>query len=152
VTVRRLLVLIVIALATAGCMGDDEAVSRDDYIAKADGICGTYQIRLSRIPRPVTASPAELGSYLERALPIAREQLEKLKELERPSDETDRQDVERLLVLLEQELDLNDAAQKAAAAGDRASLDSNLQQGAALAAEANQLSEQVGFVVCARNA
>jgi hypothetical protein len=153
VSVRRPLALIVIALATAGCMGgDDEAVSRDDYIAKADVICGDYQVRLSRIPRPVTASPVELGSYLERALPIAREQLEKLKELDRPSDETDRQDVDRLLVLLEQELDLNDAAQRAAAAGNRASLDSNLQQGAALAAEANQLSEQLGFVVCARNA
>jgi hypothetical protein len=152
VSVRRLFVLIAIALAAAGCMGDDEAVSREDYIAKADVICGDYQVRLSRIPRPVTASPVELGSYLERALPIAREQLEKLKELERPSDETDRRDVDRLLVLLEQELDLNDAAQRAAAAGNRASLDSNLQQGAALAAEANQLSEQVGFVVCARNA
>jgi hypothetical protein len=150
---RRPLVLIVIALATAGCMGgDDDAVSRDDYVAKADGICGTYQVRLSNIPRPVTGSTTELGSFLERALPIAREQLEKLKELERPSDETDRRDIERLLVLLEQELDLNDAAQRAAVAGDRASLNSDLQQGAALAAEANQLSEQVGFVVCARNA
>jgi hypothetical protein len=153
VGVRRLLVPIVISLAAAGCMGgDNEAVSREDYVAKADVICGNYQVRLSQIPRPVTASPVELGSYLKRALPIAHEQLEKLKELERPSDETDRRDVDRLLVLLEQELDLNDAAQRAASAGNRASLDSNLQQGAQLAAEANQLSEQVGFVVCARNA
>jgi hypothetical protein len=153
VSVRRPLVVIVIALASAGCMGgDDEGVSKDDYLAKADGICGTYQVRLSRVPRPITGSATELGSYLERALPIAREQLAKLKELEKPTDETDRQDVERLLVLLEQELDVNDEAQKAAVAGDRASLERNLQQNSALAAEANQLAEQVGFVVCARNA
>jgi hypothetical protein len=149
---RRLLtVLVVIVLACAGCGGGgDDGVSRDDYVAKADGICGDYQIRLARIPRPATGSATELGSYLERALPIAREQLEKLKDLERPSDDADRRDIERLLVLLQQELDLNDAAQKAAAAGNRASLEGNLQQGGVLAAEANQLSENIGFVVCAR--
>lgn len=150
---RRLVVVALIALAGAGCGGNDNGgVSTDDYLAKADGICGDYQVRLSRIPRPVTGSATELGSYLERALPVAREQLDKLKSLERPSDDSDRQDIERVLVLLDQELDFNDAAQKAAAAGDQASLDSNLQQQAAVAAEANQIAEQVGFVVCARRA
>jgi len=148
---HRLVVVALVVLASAGCGGGSGGgVSTDDYVAKADGICGDYQIRLSRIPRPATGSATELGSYLERALPVAREQLDKLKKLERPSDESDRQDVERVLVLLEQELDINDAAQRAAAAGDRASLDTNLQQQSALAAEANQLAEQLGFVVCAR--
>ncbi len=152
---RRLVVLVLIALASAGCGGGGgggEGVATDDYVAKADGICGDYQVRLSRIPRPLTGSPSELGSYLERALPVAREQLDKLKGLERPADDSDREDIERVLVLLEQELDLNDAAQKAAASGDQASLDSNLQQQAQLAAEANQIAEQIGFVVCAREA
>lgn len=151
---RRLVVLVLIALASAGCGGGGggEGVATDDYVAKADGICGDYQVRLSRIPRPLTGSPSELGSYLERALPVAREQLDKLKGLERPADDADREDIERVLVLLEQELDLNDAAQKAAASGDQASLDSNLQQQAQLAAEANQIAEQIGFVVCAREA
>ena len=133
-------------------MGDDEAVSREDYIAKADGVCGTYQVRLSRIPRPATSEPAELGVFLERALPIAREQNEKLADLEKPSNEETRNQVEQLLALLDQEIDFNDAARRAAGAGDRGALDSALQQAAAVSAEAGQLAEQIGFVVCARRA
>jgi hypothetical protein len=138
-------------LAAAGCMGDDEAVSREDYIAKADGVCGDYQVRLSRIPRPVTANPTELAVYLERALPIAREQNKKLADLPKPSDDETRAQVEQLLALLAQEIDFNDAAQKAAGAGNRAALDGALQQGAAVSAEAGQIAEQLGFVVCARH-
>jgi hypothetical protein len=149
---RRLAVLLVGCALAAGCMGgDDEGVSREDYIAKADGVCGTYQVRLSRIPRPVTAEPAELGIYLERALPIAREQQEKLSDLPRPEGE-DRDQIDQLLALLEQELAFNEAAQRAASEGDRATLDNQLQQGAAVSAEAGQLAEQLGFVVCARRA
>jgi hypothetical protein len=150
--VRRLTVVILLSLAAAGCMGDDEAVSREDYVAKADGVCGDYQVRLSRIPRPATADPGELGLFLERALPIAREQNEKLAELEKPSDDETRAQVEQMLDLLEQEIDFNDAAQEAASAGDRAALDSALQQGTAVSAEAGQIAEQLGFVVCARRA
>ena len=133
-------------------MGDDEAVSREDYVAKADGVCGTYQVRLSRIPRPVTAEPAELGLFLKRALPIAREQNDKLDDLEKPSDDETRGQVEQLLALLDQEVDFNDAAQKAANSDDRQSLNSALQQAAAVSAEAGQIAEQLGFVVCARRA
>jgi len=151
--VRRLAVLLVLSLATVGCMGgDDEAVSREDYVAKADGVCGDYQVRLSRIPRPATADATELGLFLERALPIAREQNEKLAELEKPSDDETRAQVEQMLALLDQEIDFNDAAQKAARAGDRAALDNALQQGTAVSAEAGQIAEQLGFVVCARRA
>jgi hypothetical protein len=57
-----------------------------------------------------------------------------------------------MLDLLEQEIDFNDAAQEAASAGDRAALDSALQQGTAVSAEAGQIAEQLGFVVCARRA
>lgn len=131
--------------------GDDEGVSREDYVARADGVCGTYQVRLSRIPRPLSADPSELSAYLERALPVAHEQYAELEDLERPSGD-DGERVDRLLAALEHELELNDAAQKAASEGDRASLDSALQEGAVVSAEAGQLAEQLGFVVCARRA
>ncbi len=150
----RVLAVIVLALAAAGCMGGDDTSggSREDYVAKADGICGDYQVRLSRLPRPRSADPAEFATYLDRALPIAREQLDKLEDLPKPAGETDKQDVERLLALLDQELDLNEAAQKAAAAGDAAGIQSNLQQAAPISAQSNQLAEQLGFVLCARRA
>jgi hypothetical protein len=150
--VRRLAVLGLLVLASAGCMGDDEAVSREDYVAKADGVCGTYQVRLSRIPRPVTGDPTELGVFLERALPIAREQNEKLADLEKPSDEDTRSQIDQLLELLDQELDFNEEARRAAKAGDRAALENALSQATSVSAEAGQLSEQLGFVVCARRA
>jgi hypothetical protein len=150
--VGRIIVLALVALLAAGCMGGDEEVSRDDYLAKADGVCGTYQVRLSRIPRPVTAEPAELGAYLDRALPVAREQNEELAKLAKPSDEETRGQVEQLLSLLDQEIDFNTAAKDAALAGQRAELDSALQQAAVVSAEAGQIAEQLGFVVCARRA
>jgi hypothetical protein len=148
--VRRLAALLLLSLTTAGCMGgDDEAVSREDYVARADGVCGTYQVRLSRIPRPLTSEPAELGAYLERALPVAREQYAELEDLQRPGGD-DRERVDRLLEALDHELELNEAAQEAASGGDRAALDSALQESAVVSAEAGQLAEQLGFVVCAR--
>ena len=149
---RRFALLSVLVVVAAGCMGDDDAVSRDDYVAKADGVCGTYQLRLTRIPRPVTEEPAELALFLERALPIAREQNEKLADLDEPSDEETRNQVDQLLDLLDQEVDFNEAAQKAASSGDRAALTSALQQAAVVSSEAGQLAEQIGFVVCARRA
>ena len=149
---RRLAALVLLSFVSAGCMGgDDESVSREDYIAKADGVCGDYQVRLSRIPRPVTADPAELGIYLERALPIAREQHEELSDLPRPEGD-ERDQIDQMLALLEQELDFNEAAQKAASEGNRTALDSQLQQGGAVSAQAGQLAEQLGFVLCARRA
>jgi hypothetical protein len=149
--VRRLALVGLLVLAAAGCMGD-EAVSRDDYVAKADGVCGTYQVRLARIPRPVTDKPAELALFLERALPVAREQNEKLADLDKPSDEETRDQVDQLLDLLDQELDFNEAAQEAATSGDRAALNSALQQATVVSSEAGQLADQIGFVVCARRA
>jgi hypothetical protein len=149
---RHFAALLLLSFVLAGCLGgDDESVSRDDYIAQADGVCGDYQVRLSRIPRPVTAEPAELGVYLERALPIAREQHQKLSELPRPEGE-EREQIDQMIALLGQELDFNEAAQKAASEGDRASLNNQLQQGATVSAEAGQLAEQLGFIVCARRA
>jgi hypothetical protein len=148
--VRRLAVLGLLTFALTGCMGDDEAVSRDDYVAKADGVCGTYQVRVSRIPRPVTDEPAELGLFLERALPIAREQNEKLADLEKPSEEETRNQVDQLLDLLDLELDYNEAAEEAAGSGDRAALTTALHQATLVSAEAARLAERIGFVVCAR--
>jgi hypothetical protein len=150
--VRGFALLGVLVVVVAGCMGDDEAVSRDDYVAKADGVCGTYQLRLTRIPRPVTDEPAELALFLERALPIAREQNEKLADLDEPSDDDTRNQVDHLLDLLDQEVDFNEAAQKAASSRDRAALASALQQASLVSSEAGQLAEQIGFVVCARRA
>jgi hypothetical protein len=148
--VRRLAVLLLLSFAAAGCMGDDE-VSREDYIAKADELCGTYQVRLSQLPRPATASPQELGAFLDRALPIAREQTEKLGDLAKPSDDEVRDQVDQLLALLDQELDFNEEARDAATSGNQGALNNALRQAGAVSAEAGALAEQVGFLVCARS-
>jgi hypothetical protein len=148
--VHRVALVCVLALAATGCMGGEEGVSTEDYIARADTVCGDHQVQLSRIPRPVTADPRELATYLERALPIAREQFEQLEEIPKPDSDDDRAQVEQLLGFLGQELEVNEAAQQAAAAGDREALNGQLQQGAAFSGEAGRLAEQLGFAVCAR--
>ena len=148
--VTRVALVCVLALAAAGCMGGDEGVSTEDYVARADAVCGDHQVQLGRIPRPVTADPRELATYLERALPIAREQFEQLEEIPKPDSDDDRTQVEQLLGFLGQELEANEAAQEAAAAGNRNALNNQLQQGGAFSAEAGRLAEQLGFAVCAR--
>jgi hypothetical protein len=148
--VLRIALLVVLAFAAAGCMGGDEGVSTEDYIARADNVCGDHQVQLGRIPRPVTADPRELAAYLERALPIAREQFEQLDALPKPDSDDDRAQVEQLLGFLGQELEVNEAAQEAAAAGDSDVLNNQLQQGGVFSAEAGRLAEQLGFAVCAR--
>jgi hypothetical protein len=142
--------MLLLSFAAAGCMGDDE-VSREDYIAKADELCGTYQVRLSQLPRPATASPQELGAFLDRALPIAREQTEKLGDLAKPSNDEVRAQVDQLLALLDQELDFNEEARDAASSGNQSALNNALRQAGAVSAEAGALAEQVGFLVCARS-
>lgn len=153
----RLLVAVTIAaaLAAGGCMGGGGGDSDGDatlatFIARADVICGNSQLEISRIPRPTTV--IELSTYLERALPIARKQLNQLKDLELPADEGERAQVERLLSLLENELSLNEDVQEAAERRDEGAATAGLNEAAALSAEAGRLSDELGFALCARRA
>ena len=76
-----------VAVLATGCAGggaEDDRLSRDEYIRRADAICAEYDERLDRLSR--ARSVGELAALAGRALPIAREGVGKLRGLRPPLD------------------------------------------------------------------
>ena len=80
-----------VALATlAGCAGGDDGLSHDEYIRRANAICGEEQARVDRIRRP---GVLELfGDYLDETLPIVRRQRDRVAELDPPENDEEHAD------------------------------------------------------------
>ena len=75
------------AAAIAGCGGggdDSGALSADEFRTQADAICADANTRIDALDEP-TGADQVLG-YLQSGLTVQREQLDKLKALEPPSD------------------------------------------------------------------
>ena len=73
-----------VVLLAAGCAGGGDALSREEYLTRANAICRDYHARINRVPRADTE--AGFVRYLDRTLPLAREQVDKIAELEPPED------------------------------------------------------------------
>ncbi|HTI32177.1 MAG TPA: hypothetical protein VL422_00785 [Miltoncostaea sp.] len=75
------------AAAIAGCGGggdDSGALSADEFRTQADAICSDANTRIAALDQP-TGSDQILG-YLQSGLTVQKEQLQKLKALQPPSD------------------------------------------------------------------
>src|SRR5688500_20365791 len=74
------------AAAIAGCGGGDDSsgLSADEFRTQADAICADADTRIDALDEP-NANDQVLG-FLQSGLTIQREQIEKLKALEPPSD------------------------------------------------------------------
>jgi hypothetical protein len=74
------------AAAIAGCGGGDDSggLSADEFRTQADAICADADSRIEALDEP-SANDQILG-FLQSGLTIQREQIEKLKALEAPSD------------------------------------------------------------------
>jgi hypothetical protein len=61
--------------------------TRDDYLRRANGICTEYGKRLDRITPPLDlASPGSVYESIGLALPVLREQAEKMRALPPPAE------------------------------------------------------------------
>jgi hypothetical protein len=80
------LAVIGVAAAIAGCGGGDDSsgLSADEFRTQADAICADADTRIEALDEP-NANDQVLG-FLQSGLTIQREQIEKLKALEPPSD------------------------------------------------------------------
>lgn len=75
------------AVAIAGCGGggdDSGALSADEFRTQADAICADANTRIAALDQP-TGTDQILG-YLQSGLTVQKEQLQKLKDLQPPSD------------------------------------------------------------------
>jgi hypothetical protein len=80
----------VLAVAAAGCGGDDngsgdgDRLTKTEYAAKANAICADFKKELDALPAPQGFE--EAADYAEKAKPIFDEHLDQLKDLDPPED------------------------------------------------------------------
>jgi hypothetical protein len=133
-------------VALAGCQfGSDSGNA--EFIREADAICAQYERQISLIPQPQTFF-RDFAVYMRRAVPIAREQNRKLRELEAPKD--DAADFRRMLSLLDEQLDIWERAGEQAFAGNDQQAQETFNQSAGPGGEAQRIAAQIGFFSCAR--
>jgi hypothetical protein len=134
----------------AGCMGDD-STDKASYVEEADMICSDSQLQMSRVQQPQDPrDPLQLALFLERAVPVAREQNRKLKALERPEEQ--RTQINRWLGALDAEVDVAERMLTAAQREDRRAVQAALQESALASAQSRQFAQQVGLRVCSGTA
>ena len=142
---RACLALVVVALA-AGCGGGGGRLSKDEYAKRADAICTKYNAKLKALARPTGIS--ELPAYVDRALPLARKGDDELRGLKPPKDEeqTAKEWLDQNDSVVGSMERLRDAAQK----GDRAGIQTALNEATSANRTANRLARRLGLSVCAQ--
>jgi hypothetical protein len=140
----------VLVVLGAGCMGDD-GTDKASFVEEADTICSDTQLEMSRVQQPQDPrDPLQLALFLERAVPVAREQNRKLKALERPDEQ--RAQINRWLGALDAEVDVAERMLTAARREDSRAVQASLQESALASAQSRQFAQQVGLRVCSGTA
>ena len=146
---RQAVALALAACLLAGCEigSDGRAGEQEQFIQQADAVCQQYAQRIGGIPRPQTFL-RDFAVYMRRAVPLAREQNRELRGLTPPADTA--ADYTRMLQLLDQQLDLAEAAGEEAYAGREARAQAAIEQSLGPAQEAATIAARIGFTTCAR--
>jgi hypothetical protein len=143
---RQAVGLALCALALAGCsLGSDSGSA--EFIRDADSICQRYERQISLIPQPQTFL-RDFAVYMRRVVPIARDQNGELRSLEAPED--DAADFQRMIALMDQQLDLWAQAGEEAFAGNDRHAQTTFESSAAPGGEAQRIAGEIGFFSCAR--
>ena len=142
--------LAAVAVAAAGCGGGGggERLSRQEFVARADGICRKYEARLDALGQPTNVE--ELRSFADKAIPIARDGREELGEVEPPVELEDTYDAwlehgDRAIELVER---IRDAAEDR----DQAQLQRIAREAEETDRESNRLAAELGFRQCGEGA
>ena len=143
---RAAILLGLAVLVLGGCQfGSDSG--KAEFIRDADGICATYERQISLIPQPQTFL-RDFAVYMRRVVPIARRQNQDLRQLTAPED--DAADFQRMLTLLDEQLDIWEAAGEQAFAGNDQQAQATFSQSSGPGDEAQRIAGEIGFFSCAR--
>jgi hypothetical protein len=143
--VRKLAVLAAIVVV-AGCSGDDGGgTTRGEWAAEANQVCRAYGRRIAALGTPTTPAGAE--GFIRRAIPIAREEVVKLRELDAP--EADAAKIDRMLDQVEQGIGALQGVLSARAGGDQAAVDEATQRGRRASDASNRIARELGASECA---
>ena len=141
----RALALAVCVAVLAGCGGgEDERLTREEWIASADTICADANRELDALAEPTT--PAELAELTSEAVEISERQLERLRDLRPPEGAED--DYATMLDLTEEQIGAARGIVEAAESRDAAAVEELLSEVQALGDEAGVLAAEYGFEEC----
>ncbi len=133
-------------LLLVGCQfGSDSG--KADFVRDADAICSKYERQIAQIPQPQTFL-RDFAVYMRRAVPIARQQNVELRALRAPED--DDADFQRMITLLDQQLDAWEQASEQAFAGNDQEAQATFGASSGPGEEAQRIAGEIGFFSCAR--
>ena len=144
---RRVALAVVVLGLAAGCGGGgDGRLSKAEYAKRADAICTKYNAKIRALGRPTAISG--LPAYVDKALPLARKGDEELSALKPPKDEeqTAKEWLDQNDSVVGSMERLRDAAKK----GDRAGIQTALNEATSANRTANGLARQLGLKICAQ--
>lgn len=143
---RGALVPLLALVLVAGCGGGGggDRLTREQFVAQADAICKRQVARIKAVPQPKTLE--ELEEYADKVLPLAREEIDQLRELEPP--EADEEKVDRMLDEVEATVSAVERIGAAAKSGDQAELQAAIAEGQAADARAERVARELGLKVC----
>lgn len=138
-----ILVVGVAALAACGGDGGDE-LSAAELREQADAICADAEEKVEAIPEPQSLDDVE--TYLDRVVPIFRDQISRLQELNPPEEL--QEDWDRAMDLNEENLEAAEDAQQAAEDGDQEGVREALERGGRHEQELDRLAGRLGLQTC----
>lgn len=143
---RRVVLAVVVGAIVAGCGGGSGRLSKAEYAKRSDAICTKYNAKLKALARPT--SIGALPDYVDKALPLARKGDDELRGLKPPKDEerTAKEWLDQNDSVVGSMERLRDAAKK----GDRAGIQTALNEATSANQTANRLARRLGLRVCAQ--
>ena len=127
----------------ASC-GGDERLSRSEFVQRADAICAKYQRRSAAIPRPRTI--ADVPSFIDRGIPLAKDELAELDALRPPKE--DEAEVDRMLAEVRTTIAELERLRRIAASRDRLATEAAAARVEASGERAAELAGRYGLDEC----
>jgi hypothetical protein len=143
---RRVALAVAVVALVAGCGGGSLRLSKAEYAKQADAICTKYNAKLKALARPTSISA--LPAYVDKALPLARKGDDELRALEPPKDEE--QSAKEWLDQNDSVVGSMERLRDAAKKGDRAGIQTALNEASSANQTANRLARSLGLRVCAQ--
>ncbi len=147
-TARVTVAALLAVAALAGCAGGNGdgggGVTLEEFAQEADAICLDAQLEIEGIPPPLTI--ADVGPYAQRYAPALRDQIDRLRDLERPEGAEDT--VEEFVDELDATATIWEGIGKAAGRGDQARVQQLFAESQQRTLRIRELGSELGLQVC----
>jgi hypothetical protein len=135
---------VLVAFFTAGCGGDGDRLSKEDFQKQASATCAKYEQKLNTIGTPT--SPSDISNYVEKGVPVIEQGLAELRRLKPPADM--QEDYDRMLAEVEKSVPAARRLAAAAAKQDAAGVQKALKEGRAASDASDDIARALGLTGC----